>query len=92
MPRITIIGDRFIIVEATNDIITYGLTTLLRQVAKRMLKLSFDVIPSSLIDNILIFKTSNWYPADFTGGFVKITTKNMPEKLYQYRLRIILQR
>jgi hypothetical protein len=42
---------------------------------------SFDVIPSSMIENIMIYKApAAELPADFSGGFVKIATKNMPEK------------
>jgi hypothetical protein len=40
---------------------------------------SFDMIPSGQIENIMIAKSPTpELPADFTGGFVKIATKNMP--------------
>ena len=40
---------------------------------------SFDIIPSSQIENIIIVKSpSPELPADFSGGFIKIETKNMP--------------
>lgn len=40
---------------------------------------SFDIIPSSQIENILIFKSPQpELPADFSGGFVKLTTKSAP--------------
>ncbi|MCL2597553.1 MAG: TonB-dependent receptor [Paludibacter sp.] len=40
---------------------------------------SFDMIPGGQIENILIVKSPvPELPADFTGGFVKISTKNMP--------------
>ncbi|GHT77661.1 TonB-dependent receptor [Bacteroidia bacterium] len=40
---------------------------------------SFDMIPGGQIENILIAKSPTpELPADFTGGFVKIATKNMP--------------
>lgn len=42
---------------------------------------SFDVIPSSQLDNLLIVKSpSPEYPADFTGGFILIQTKDVPTK------------
>ncbi|MDR2685016.1 MAG: outer membrane beta-barrel protein [Prevotellaceae bacterium] len=42
---------------------------------------SFDMIPSGQIENILIVKSPvPELPADFTGGFVKISTKNMPSE------------
>ena len=41
---------------------------------------SFDVLPSSLIDNMMIYKSpSAELPADFSGGFVRVLTKNIPE-------------
>ena len=40
---------------------------------------SFDVIPSSLIDNIIINKTATpELPGEFAGGLVQINTKDVP--------------
>ncbi|MDR2562442.1 MAG: outer membrane beta-barrel protein [Prevotellaceae bacterium] len=40
---------------------------------------SFDIIPSSQIENVIIVKSPTpELPADFSGGFIKIETKNMP--------------
>lgn len=42
---------------------------------------SFDIIPSSQLDNMQIIKSpAPEYPADFTGGFIKVNTKDIPEK------------
>lgn len=42
---------------------------------------SFDVIPSDIIDNIIINKTATPdMPGDFAGGVVKVLTKDVPEK------------
>ena len=42
---------------------------------------SFDIIPSSQLDNMMVIKTQvPEIPADFSGGFVKIQTKDVPEK------------
>ena len=42
---------------------------------------SFDMIPSAQIENIIIIKSpAPELPADFTGGFVKIATKSVPEE------------
>ena len=42
---------------------------------------SFDIIPSSQLDNMMVLKTQvPEIPADFSGGFVKIQTKDVPEK------------
>jgi TonB-dependent receptor len=41
---------------------------------------SFDVIPSNLIDNVVISKTATPdLPGDFSGGAVQIKTKDFPE-------------
>ena len=42
---------------------------------------SFDAIPSSMIDNLLVFKSgSPEIAAEATGGFIKISTKNIPDE------------
>lgn len=42
---------------------------------------SFDIIPSSLIDNIVVYKSSTPdLPGDFSGGAVKISTRDYPSK------------
>ncbi len=41
---------------------------------------SYDVIPSNLIDNIIINKTASAdLPGDFAGGIVQVLTKDVPE-------------
>ena len=41
---------------------------------------SFDMIPSGQIENIMIIKSpAPELPADFTGGFIKVTTKSVPD-------------
>ena len=41
---------------------------------------SFDIIPSSQLDNMQIIKSpAPEYPADFTGGFIKVNTKDIPD-------------
>jgi outer membrane receptor for ferrienterochelin and colicin len=40
---------------------------------------SFDILPSSQIDNLVVVKTpSAEYPADYTGGFIIVNTKEIP--------------
>lgn len=41
---------------------------------------AFDIIPSSLIDNVVIYKSgSPDLPGDFSGGLVKTTTRDIPD-------------
>jgi hypothetical protein len=83
MPGITIMNERFVIVRGLSQ--RYNnvwLNNLAVPSSEADVKsFSFDVIPGSMIDNLLIFKTvSPELPAEFTGGFIKIFTKNIPEK------------
>ena len=42
---------------------------------------SFDIIPSNLIDNIIINKTASpELPGDFAGGVVQVLTRDVPEE------------
>ncbi|WP_042479157.1 TonB-dependent receptor [Solitalea canadensis] len=49
---------------------------------------SFDIIPSNLIDNIVINKTASPdLPGDFSGGAVQITTRDFPvEPVFSFTL------
>ena len=83
VPGITIMDDRFLVVRGLSQ--RYNnvwLNNSATPSAEADVKaFSFDIIPSSMIDNIMIFKSpAAELPADFAGGFVKIATKNMPDK------------
>jgi outer membrane receptor protein involved in Fe transport len=42
---------------------------------------SFDIFPSAMLDNMLIYKTASPdLPGDFAGGVIQINTKDIPEK------------
>lgn len=44
---------------------------------------SFDIIPASLVDNIIINKTASPdLPGDFSGGMVQVNTKDVPSKKF----------
>ncbi|MDR1937647.1 MAG: TonB-dependent receptor, partial [Tannerellaceae bacterium] len=82
IPGVTIIDDRFIVVRGLaqryNNVWLNEAATPSGETDSRAF--SFDVLPSSLIDNMMIFKSpSPELPADFSGGFVRISTKNIPE-------------
>lgn len=83
IPGITIIDDRFIVVRGLpqryNSVWLNNSATPSSEADAKAF--SFDVIPSSMIDNLTVYKSSSPdLPADFAGGFIKIMTKNMPEK------------
>jgi TonB-dependent receptor len=78
IPGISIIGDRFIIVRGLaqryNNAWLNGMALPSAEADSRAF--SFDMIPGTQIDNMMIVKTpSAEYPADYAGGFVLIQTK-----------------
>lgn len=83
VPGITIVGDRFIIVRGLNQ--RYNNVWLNNSSAPSSESdsraFSFDVVPSSMIENMMVFKApAPELPGDFSGGFVKLTTKDVPDK------------
>jgi hypothetical protein len=83
IPGITIVEDKFIVIRGLNE--RYNVTMLHSMIAPSMeadvRSFSFDIIPSSQIENIMVFKSpSPELPGDFAGGVVKIHAKTIPEK------------
>jgi hypothetical protein len=83
LPGTTIIDDRFIVVRGLaqryNAVWLNNTATPSSEADAKAF--SFDVIPASMIENMIIVKSpAPELPADFSGGFVKITTVNLPEK------------
>lgn len=79
IPGITVTDGRFMIVrglvERYNTVLINNATAPSFEADKRAF--SFDVVPSGMIDNILITKSpSPELPADFAGAVVDIITKN----------------
>jgi TonB-dependent receptor len=83
VPGITIVGDRFINIRGLNQ--RYNNVMLHNAFTPSMetdvKSFSFDIIPSSQIDRLLIYKSpSAELPGEFAGGVVKIFTKNIPDQ------------
>lgn len=83
IPGISIIDDKFLIARGLaqryNNVWVNNSAVPASEADTR--SFSFDIIPSSQIENIMIIKSpSPELPADFSGGFVKIETKNMPSE------------
>ena len=73
--------DKFIVVRGLSDRYNVALINgaLLPSTEPDRRAFSFDIIPSNLIDNILINKTASPdLPGDFSGGVVQIMTKDIP--------------
>ena len=83
VPGISIIDDKFVMVRGLsqryNNVWLNGSAVPSSEADSRAF--SFDIIPSSQLDNIVIVKSpAPEYPSDFTGGFVMIKTKYNPVK------------
>jgi TonB-dependent receptor len=83
VPGITIMDNRFLVVRGLSQ--RYNnvwLNNAATPSAEADVKaFSFDVVPSSMLENIMVVKSpAAELPADFSGGFVRITTKNLPDK------------
>lgn len=81
VPGISIIDDKFVMVRGLsqryNNVWLNGSAVPSSEADSRAF--SFDIIPSSQLDNIVIVKSpAPEYPSDFTGGFVMVRTKYQP--------------
>lgn len=81
VPGISIIDEKFVMVRGLsqryNNVWMNGGAVPSSEADSRAF--SFDIVPSSQIDNLTIIKSpAPEYPADFTGGFILITTKQQP--------------
>jgi hypothetical protein len=90
IPGITIVDDRFVIVRGLGQ--RYNSVWLNNSAAPSSESdsraFSFDIVPSSMLENMMVFKTpAPELPGDFSGGFVKLTTKDVPESnLYSFSI------
>jgi outer membrane receptor protein involved in Fe transport len=83
IPGVSIIDERLIIVRGLsqryNNAWINGLPAPSTETDSRAFP--FDLVPSSQIDNLVVYKSpSPEIPADFSGGFVKITSKSVPDE------------
>lgn len=81
IPGVSLIEEKFVMVRGLsqryNNVWINGGAVPSSEADSRAF--SFDIIPSSQIDNLTIVKSpSAEYPSDFTGGFIQINTKEIP--------------
>lgn len=81
VPGVSLIDDKFVMVRGLsqryNNVWINGGGVPSSEADARAF--SFDIIPSGQIDNLMIIKTpAPEYPADYTGGFILINTKDVP--------------
>ncbi|HBG70088.1 MAG: hypothetical protein A2W93_10140 [Bacteroidetes bacterium GWF2_43_63] len=83
IPGITIQDGRFVIIRGLNERYnSVWLNDLPAPSSEADVRaFSFDLIPASMIDNVVVYKTfSPELPGDFAGGLVQISTISNPEK------------
>ena len=86
---VTIQNDRFVLVRGLSD--RYNLSflnkTLLPSTEPDRRSFSFDIIPSTLIDNVVVVKSAvPSLPGDFAGGVVQVTTKEVGSNFFSFSL------
>lgn len=82
VPGVSIIDEKFVMVRGLsqryNNVWLNGGAVPSSEADSRAF--SFDILPSSQLDNIVIVKSpAPEYPADFTGGFILVNTKQLPD-------------
>jgi len=86
---VTIQNDKFVLVRGLSD--RYNLSflnkTILPSTEPDRRSFSFDIIPSSLIDNVMVLKSASpTLPGDFAGGVVQVTTKEVNDNFLSLSL------
>lgn len=79
----TIQDNKFVIIRGLTDRYNTALidNAFLPSTEANRKAFSFDIIPSNLIDNIIISKSGTPdLPGDFAGGVINILTKEIPDK------------
>ena len=86
---VTIQNDKFVLVRGLADRYNSALLnkTLLPSTEPDRRAFSFDIIPTSLIDNIIVSKSASAnLPGDWGGGLVQITTKEVSDNFFNISL------
>lgn len=83
VPGVSLIEDKFVMVRGLsqryNNVWINGSAVPSSEADSRAF--SFDLIPTNQIDALTIIKTpSAEFPADYTGGFIQIETKEIPSE------------
>lgn len=79
----TIQDNKFVIIRGLSDRYNTALldNTPLPSTEPNRKAFSFDIVPSNLVDNIVISKTATPnLPGDFAGGAVQINTRDIPDQ------------
>lgn len=82
IPGVTVVGNNFIMIrglsERYNNVLLHDVFAPSMETDVK--SFAFDIIPSNMIDRILIYKSpSPEITGEFSGGVVKIYTKSIPD-------------
>jgi hypothetical protein len=86
---VTIQNDKFVLVRGLADRYNSAMLnkTILPSTEPDRRAFSFDIIPSNLIDNIIVTKSATpSLPGDFGGGVIQITTKEVGNNFFSLGL------
>lgn len=86
---VTIQNDKFVLVRGLSDRYNSAILnkTILPSTEPDRRAFSFDIIPSNMIDNIIVSKSAvASLPSDFGGGVVQITTKEVSNSFFSLGL------
>ena len=82
---VTIQNDKFVLVRGLSDRYNFAILnkTLLPSTEPDRRAFSFDIIPSNLIDNIIVSKSAiASLPGDFGGGIIQVNTKDVSKNFF----------
>ena len=86
---VTIQNDKFVLVRGLADRYNSAMLnkTILPSTEPDRRAFSFDIIPTSLIDNIIIAKSASAnLPGDWSGGLVQVSTKEVSDNFFNISL------
>lgn len=80
---VTVVENKFVVIRGMgdryNNVMVNGSVMPSTEPGKK--NFSFDIIPTAMVENIVINKTATPdLPTDFAGGLVQVTTKDVPDK------------
>jgi outer membrane receptor protein involved in Fe transport len=83
VPGVTILDNRFVVIRGLsqryNNAWINGMAAPSTETDSRAFPL--DLVPGNQIDNLVVYKSpSPEIPGDFSGGFIKISSRSIPDK------------
>lgn len=86
---VTIQNDKWVLVRGLADRYNLALLnqTLLPSTEPDRRAFSFDILPTGIIDNIIVYKSSSPnLPGDFSGGLIQVSTREVTDNFFTISL------